>query len=129
MSKKTSKKECINCKGFCCENLALTIGRPENKQEVEDLKWQLHFDTVKVYIRHTRWHLWIKGKCMYLSRSGRCKIYDQRPDRCRAHNPPDCERFGKFYDTIMSTPDELEKYLKSKKEAKLKKSKLKRKKK
>lgn len=123
MTKKTSKKECMTCMGFCCKNLAMTIGRPENKKEVEDLKWQLHFDTVKVYIHHKRWYLWVKGKCIYLSSSGRCKIYAQRPDRCKRHNPPDCEHFEKFYDIMISTPDDLEKYLKSKKKAKLKRKK------
>lgn len=123
MSKKTSKKECMSCGGFCCENLAMAIGRPENKQEVEDLRWQLHFDTVKVYIHHKRWYLWVKGRCLYLTSNGRCKIYDQRPDRCKKHNPPGCEHFGKFYDIMLSTPDQLEKYLHLKKKAKLKKKK------
>ena len=117
MVKKTSesKEECIECPSICCKNLAMAIGRPVNKQEVEELKWQLHFDTVKVYIRHRRWHLWVKGRCMYLSKNNRCKIYAQRPDMCKKHNPPSCERFGKFYDIMISTPDELEKYLELKK--------------
>lgn len=118
---KTSKKECLACAGFCCKNLAMAIGRPENKQEVEDLKWQLHFDTVKVYIHHKRWYLWVKGKCIYLSGNGRCKIYSQRPDRCKRHNPPGCEHFGKFYDIMLSTPDELKNYLESKKKTKKRK--------
>lgn len=118
MPKKTAKKECMECNAFCCKNLAMVIGRPENKQEIEDLKWQLHFDTVKVYIHRRRWYQWIEGKCMYLSKKSRCMIYAQRPDKCKAHNPPHCEQFGKFYDIMISTPDELEKYLKHKKNKK-----------
>lgn len=129
MSKKTSKKECMDCGGFCCENLAMTIGRPENKEEVEDLMWQLHFDTVKVYIHRRRWYLWVKGKCIYLSSKGRCKIYDRKPEKCKKHNPPDCEHFGNFWDILISTPDELKQYLKSKKKTKIKKTKTKRNKK
>ena len=113
----------MECDAFCCKNLAMRIGRPENKQEVEDLKWQLHFDTVKVYIHHHRWYQWIEGKCMYLSEEHRCTIYDQRPDKCKTHNPPDCEHFGKFYDVMISTPDELEKYLQAKKKKQKKKRK------
>jgi hypothetical protein len=30
---------------------------------------------------------------------------------CRRHNPPDCEFFGKFYDVLLETPDELAAYL------------------
>ncbi|MDP8289495.1 MAG: YkgJ family cysteine cluster protein [Candidatus Susulua stagnicola] len=123
MSKQTSKKECMECGAICCENLAMIIGRPENKKEIEDLRWQLHFDTVKVYIHHRRWYLWVKGKCMYLTRNRRCKIYDQRPEKCRQHNPPDCEHFGDFYDILISTPDELDQYLKSKKKTKTTKAK------
>lgn len=123
MVKRTSKEECMTCNSFCCRNLAMAIGRPENKREIEDLKWQLHFDTVKVYIHNRRWYLWIEGTCMYLSSNGRCKIYDRRPDICKKHNPPDCERFGKFYDIMLSTPDDLEKYIRSRKKFKLKKKK------
>ncbi len=114
-NRKTSKKECQECGAFCCRNLAMAIGRPENREEIEDLKWQLHFDTVKVYIHRRRWYQWVKGTCMYLGPDNRCTIYDQRPDRCKSHNPPDCEYFGSFYDIMIETPDELETYLKSKK--------------
>ena len=111
----TTKKDCKECPAICCKNLALTIGRPENRQELEDLKWQLHFDTVKVFISNRRWHQLIEGKCMYLSEDNKCIIYDRRPDKCRKHNPPNCEFFGKFYDIMLSTPEELEDYWKSKK--------------
>lgn len=113
--KKTTKEACAACDAFCCRNLAMIIGRPENKKEVEDLKWQLHFDTVKVFIHSYRWYQWVEGKCMYLADSGACKIYKERPDKCKKHNPPDCEHFGKFYDIMISTPDELEAYLHKKK--------------
>lgn len=113
--KKTTKKACAVCDAFCCRNLAMMIGRPENKKEVEDLKWQLHFDTVKVFIHSHRWYQWVEGECMYLADNGSCRIYATRPDKCKKHNPPDCEHFGKFYDTMISTPDELEKYLQKKK--------------
>lgn len=108
-------RSCYRCPSLCCNNLAMEIGRPTNKAEVEDLKWQLQFDTVKVFIRHRRWHLLVKGVCMYLSKSGLCTIYDQRPERCRKYNPPECERHGKFYDRMITTPKQLERYLETKK--------------
>ena len=117
---KTLHHHCNNCPATCCTNLAMAIGRPSNKKEVEDLKWQLHFDTVKVFIRHHRWYQWVEGRCMYLSKDNRCTNYDERPDICRQHNPPDCEFFGEFYDIMMSTPKELDSYL-SKKPRKLRK--------
>ena len=94
-------KYCEKCTGICCKNLAVEIGRPENKSEVEALKWQLHFDTVKVYIHNKRWHMLIDGECLYLSKNNKCTIYSNRPNRCRAYNPPNCEFFGKFYNIMM----------------------------
>ncbi|MBD3245648.1 MAG: hypothetical protein GF333_01385 [Candidatus Omnitrophica bacterium] len=105
----TSREECTRCPALCCKNLSMEIGKPVNRKEIEDLKWQLHFDTVKVYIRHRRWYQMVEGTCMYLS-NDRCTIYEHRPKKCRAHNPPNCERFGEFFDVMLATPQELEDY-------------------
>lgn len=115
MKKKTKhlrKRHCGPCPAICCTNLALAIGKPVNQAEVEDLKWQLHFDTIKVYVLNRHWYQWVEGRCMYLSKNNKCNIYAHRPDKCRKHNPPNCENHGSFYDIMFSTPDELEKYLK-----------------
>ena len=117
-----SDKLCEGCEAICCKNLAMEIGRPENKAEVEDLKWQLRFDTVKVYIHKRRWHQLVEGQCMHLGNDNRCTMYEERPNKCRKHNPPDCERYGPFYDLLISTPDELEEYLAAKKGGRKKKS-------
>jgi len=106
---------CRRCPAICCRNLAMSIGRPETKKEIEDLKWQLHFDTVKVYVHKHRWYQLVEGKCMYLSPENRCTIYDNRPQMCRKHNPPNCEIFGDYYDVIISNPDDLVQYLNRKK--------------
>jgi Fe-S-cluster containining protein len=110
-----SNEYCKGCPAICCTNLAMEIGKPENKKEVEDLKWQLQFDTVKVYIRKNRWYQLVEGRCMYLSEDNFCTIYKQRPKKCRTHNPPNCERYGKYYDVMLENPKDLEKYLTSKK--------------
>jgi len=101
---------CTDCHAACCRNLAIIIGRPQNKEELEDLKWQLHFDTVRVYIRSKRWYLLVEGTCRYLGKDNRCTVYEHRPDRCRVYNPPDCEYYGEFYDIMLNTPEELETY-------------------
>ena len=117
-----SEKLCEGCPAICCKTLAMEIGRPVNRVEVEELKWQLRFDTVKVYIHNRRWHQLVEGRCMYLDKDDRCTVYEERPDKCRKHNPTDCERYGPFYDLLISTPDELEEYWESKKRKKKKKS-------
>lgn len=110
--RRTSRRECSSCSALCCKDLAILICKPRTRREIDSLKWQLHFDTVSVCIRNRRWYLVIKGRCIYLSRNGLCRIYDRRPSRCRRHNPPECEFFGQWYDVKLSTPDELEVYLK-----------------
>ncbi|MFA7114685.1 MAG: YkgJ family cysteine cluster protein [Candidatus Omnitrophota bacterium] len=116
--RKTTLTDCHKCNAKCCHNLSMHIGRPVTKSEIEDLKWQLQFDTVRVYIRHHRWYQLVDGKCMYLDKDYRCTIYDKRPKKCRDYNPPDCELNHKFYDIMFETPDDLEKYLKKSKKYK-----------
>ena len=105
---------CDGCGAVCCHDLAIQIQRPVTKQEIIDLKWQLHFDTVRVYISNRRWHLLIKGRCMYLDENDHCTIYDLRSERCREHDPKVCERYAgePYWDVMMETPDDLDVYLK-----------------
>ncbi|MCK4916823.1 MAG: YkgJ family cysteine cluster protein [Candidatus Omnitrophica bacterium] len=117
-SSEPDNKYCKKCSAICCKNLAVEINRPRNKFEVENLKWQLHFDTVKVYLHNRKWHQLVEGTCIYLSKDDRCTIYETRPDKCREHNPPECEFFGKYYDIMFNNPQELTDYLKSKKSKK-----------
>lgn len=115
-----NNKYCRGCPAICCTNLSMGIGKPANSKEVEDLKWQLQFDTVKVYISKNRWYQLVEGRCIYLSEDNFCTIYDHRPKKCRDHNPPNCERFGKYYDVMLEKPKDLEKYFAKKKKAKKK---------
>ena len=92
----------------------MMIGKPANRAEIEDLKWQLHFDTVKVYVLNKRWYQLVEGRCIYLNKQNRCEIYENRPEKCRKHNPPNCELYGDYYDVMFETPDDLERYFKKK---------------
>ena len=89
----------------------MPIDKPKTPEEVEELKWHVQYGTVSVFIRSYRWYLLVEGRCQYLSRNNLCKIYDRRPDRCRRHNPPDCEQFADFYDVMIATPEELTDHL------------------
>lgn len=115
MTAASSKNVCKECFAPCCRDLAIMITKPRTKAEVQELKWQLQFDTVKVYVRDYHWSLLVKGKCMYLNRNNLCRVYAQRPSTCRRHRPPECERYGKWYDALITTPDELDSYLIKKK--------------
>jgi Fe-S-cluster containining protein len=110
----TTNQTCAQCPSLCCKNLSIGILRPYTRKEIEELKWQLQFDTVRVYVRNSRWYQLVEGRCIYLGEDNYCTRYDDRPDKCRDHNPPDCEFFGEFYDVMISTPEELEAHLASK---------------
>jgi len=67
---------------------------------------------MSVFIRHRRWHLLVRGsRCRYLDDNNMCTRYDSRPEVCRDHNPPECEKFGEFWDVMIETPEELDRYL------------------
>lgn len=102
---------CDDCPALCCHDLVMPIEKPKTEEDVSELKWELQYDTIRVFIRSHRWYRIIKGRCMYLDESNLCRIYATRPKRCREHNPPQCERFGDFYEAMISTPQELEAYL------------------
>ena len=106
-----SNPYCRKCGGLCCRKLAMEIDTPENKDDVDQLLWELQFDTMRLYIRDGKWYQLVDGRCMYLSPENRCSIYHRRPRKCREHSPPECEYFGKFWDVMLSTPEELQDYL------------------
>lgn len=109
--------ECSGCPGECCQNLSIWIGAPKTKSEIEDLMWEVRFDTVQIYIRSRKWYLLVKGRCMYLNKDYFCDIYSTRPEKCRDHNPPNCEKFGQFWDVMINNPEELAAFLKKRKQA------------
>lgn len=108
---RTALPICARCGAKCCYDLVIPIHKPKTPSDVEDLRWELQYDTVSIYIRSHRWYRLVKGRCMYLDRHNRCKIYSRRPRRCRDLGPPECERFGPFYEELFTSPDELDAYL------------------
>ncbi len=110
MAKKTSKAECSSCPALCCEGLTIDITRPRSREDLEILMWKIQYEHVGAYILNGRWHLFVEGRCGYLGDDDLCVRYESRNDICRAHNPPDCERFVDWYDVFFETPEELEEY-------------------
>ncbi len=132
MAKKTKKKSafgrkglpeniCVECAAHCCHDLAMFITRPQTKADVEELEWYVRFDTVSIFIKNRRWHLQIKGRCIYLGDNKLCTIYEKRPALCRRHLPPECEHFGQWYDVLLKTPEDLRRYLEKEKRKKKRK--------
>ena len=109
------QRVCVDCPALCCLDLTIPTERPRTRDDIDDMTWELHYDRVHIAIRNRRWYIVIEARCRYLDDDNLCTVYDHRPEKCREHNPPDCERFGCWYDTLISTPEELEAYLKPKK--------------
>ena len=105
---------CVDCPALCCKDLAIPTKRPRTRDQIDEMKWYLHFDTVSAIIVRRRWYLLINGRCMHLDDNDLCTIYEDRSYVCRQHNPPECERFSEFCEILIETPDELEQYLKPK---------------
>lgn len=103
---------CHGCGAICCRDMSMRILKPDTEHEISELRWQLHYDTVKVYIKSNRWHLLVHGNCIYLDEKGHCTIYDRRPQKCRDHKADNCERNSgePYWDILISTPEELDEF-------------------
>ena len=107
----TTKDACSDCRAACCHDLTVHIERPRNQNDADYYRWHLQYDTVSIVISNRRWYLWIKGRCMYLDDHHFCTVYDRRPPLCRSHNPPACEKFDNWYETLFMTPEDLDDFL------------------
>jgi Fe-S-cluster containining protein len=80
------------CKSLCCHNCAVLTG-----DEVSELvsnarkKYNLELDP-KVYFRKVKGELgtyfaikMIKGRCIFLNKEERCRIYESRPVLCKLY--------------------------------------------
>ena len=113
---KTTLPACQDCGAKCCHDLVMPIEKPKTDDDISELKWELQYDTVRVFIRSHRWYRLIQGRCIYLDANNRCTIYERRPRRCREMKPPDCEHFGEFWDVMITTPEELDEYFRLERE-------------
>lgn len=111
----TTLDACRTCGAKCCHDLVMPIDRPKTPGDVDELKWELQYDAIAVFIRSHRWYRFIRTRCLYLDRLDRCTRYQTRPKRCRTHQPTNCEKFGEFYDAMINTPEELDDFLASRK--------------
>jgi len=107
---------CEDCPAKCCHTLLIPFKKPRTRSMIDYYKWHVQYDTVQIAIHLRRWHLVIKGRCIYLNEKNLCSIYDNRPDTCHEHNPPACEHYGGWYDVMIDTPEELEAYFEKEKQ-------------
>jgi hypothetical protein len=109
--KKMTLDECDGCPGMCCNGLEEQVIRPRTKKDIADYRWQLHFENTHYFIRNRRWYQLTLGACQYLDDNHFCTIYEDRPEVCRDHLPPACERHGEIFDVIFRTPEDFDAWL------------------
>jgi Fe-S-cluster containining protein len=91
--------------------------RPRTRADVDELKWHIQYEGVSAFVANRRWYIQVRSRCKYLTRENLCSIYERRPQRCRRHNPPDCERHGDYFTVRLDTPEELEAHVAAGREA------------
>ena len=107
----TALDDCLHCGAKCCHDLVRPINKPRTADDVDEMKWELQYDVVRVFIRSHRWYRIIHARCLYLDDHDRCTIYDRRHWRCRQMKPPECEHFGDYWEVMISTPEDLDAHL------------------
>ena len=59
----TTLGECQDCPALCCHDLVVPIDKPRTADDIEELKWELQYDTIRVFVRSHRWYRLIAGRC------------------------------------------------------------------
>lgn len=111
--------DCQACGGRCCTYLVVQIPRPRSKVDIDEVRWWLAHHNVEVYIEDRQWHVQFYTPCRHLTSEGRCAIYPDRFDVCRAHEAETCEMSsGASEEISFSSPEQFDKYLASRKKRK-----------
>jgi Fe-S-cluster containining protein len=118
---RTALPEGNPCEGcdHCCRYVSIQIDRPTTKHEFDNVRWYLLHKNVSVMIDYEGdWLIQFDTPCRWLV-DGRCTHYELRPEICRDYDPAECERYaGPAEKVLLRTPEDLARYLDSKKKKK-----------
>jgi len=79
------------CKARCCRYITIKIPAPKVKADFDEISWFLAHRDISVYVESRFWHVEVRNRCKYLTRSNLCSIYENRPDVCRNYDVEACE--------------------------------------
>ena len=118
---RTALPEGNPCEGcdHCCRYVSIQIDRPRSKHDYDNIRWYLLHKNVSVMIDwEGDWLIQFDTPCEWLI-DGRCGHYTLRPEICREYDPAECERYaGAAEKVLLRNPDDLERYLESRKSKK-----------
>ena len=66
--KTVSEKLCADCNSLCCHDLVMEISPPKDEEELNTLKWYLHFRHSFIFIYEETWYHMIRSECRYLDK-------------------------------------------------------------
>jgi uncharacterized protein len=123
MAKTTkNEKQCKNCKAKCCKEIAVSIKTPKTEKDWDEIRWLVAHKNVQVYKDlENDWLVEFFTSCEQLNKKNKCKIYEKRPLTCKKHQSKDCIITGPndYYKILFKNLEEVEKYLKKKKNKKI----------
>jgi uncharacterized protein len=107
----TGESLCDHCTAKCCRYFALPIDAPEDRADLEFLRWFLLHDRATVFKEEETWYLLVHTTCRHLQPDNRCGIYDTRPQVCRDYSTNDCEYEDDWtYDFYLERPEQVFEY-------------------
>ena len=72
----------------------MEIDRPEDKKDVEQIRWFLLHKNVWIFIDNDKsWNIQFNTPCEKLD-GNLCSIYETRPQICRDYSTDACEKYG-----------------------------------
>jgi uncharacterized protein len=102
---------CDHCTAKCCRYFAMPIDAPEDRADLEFLRWFLLHDRATVFKEDETWYLLVHTTCRHLQPDNRCGIYDTRPQVCRDYSTNDCEYEDDWtYDFYLERPEQVFEY-------------------
>jgi Fe-S-cluster containining protein len=107
---------CSGC-DHCCNYVALEIDKPENEEELDQIRWFLLHKNVWVFIDHDdSWNLQFNTPCEKLDKK-KCSFYEKRPQICRDYSTENCEKYGDgdSFKFLWKTLEDFEGWLKNNK--------------
>ncbi len=114
---KTYKPPCEECKGRCCEYIAIEIDTPTTKNEFDYIRWYLVHENTNVFIDHDKkWHVEFRTTCQRLNDDNKCTMYRSRPKICKNYGMEDevCEYFASPYLKYFETTEQFQRFLNKK---------------
>jgi len=105
---------CRRCAG-CCNHVAMEIDAPEDEESIDDIKWYLLHENVRVFTdEECDWYVEFETPCSALTKDHECSEYENRPNICREYDPGNCEGGGEYWTEMFTNTRQFTEYIKRK---------------